>query len=190
MRLKGPTPRTRYVEDVELNAFLEKCGNDFIRAYVDLKMLTGLRQGQLLSLRREWWDSKQLIVPPAKGGRATAYADNPQGELANAIQALAGVHGPNAVRSTEFIVTTRRGKPYTTDGFRAIWSRAMKKYLDATGNERFTENDLRAKVATDAESLLHAQERLGHTSSKTTLTHYTRKARPVLIHGRGNWESD
>ena len=40
---------------------------------------------------------------------------------------------------------TRNRTPYSSDGFRAIWQRAMRACVDA-GNTRFKERDLRAKT--------------------------------------------
>ena len=50
-----------------------------------------------------------------------------------------------------------------------------EKWVEA-GNERFTENDLRAKVGSDAESLELARKMLRHSAkSGTTQKHYRRK---------------
>lgn len=60
--------------------------------------------------------------------------------------------------------------------FDSIWQRFISKVLDNTGlKEKFTEHDLRAKVASDA-SLDHAQKLLEHASPTTTLKVYRRKA--------------
>jgi len=45
--------------------------------------------------------------------------------------------------------------------------------------ERFHERDLRAKVATDSNTLLEASERLGHSDTGITQRVYRRK--PVVI---------
>jgi integrase len=49
----------------------------------------------------------------------------------------------------------------------------MQKYA-AAGHERFWEHDIRAKTASDSETLAAAQERLGHESAKTTSRIYRR----------------
>ena len=55
----------------------------------------------------------------------------------------------------------------------------MKKALDKTKlKERFTEHDLRAKVASDTESE-HARQLLGHTNIEITERIYRRKADKV-----------
>ncbi len=46
---------------------------------------------------------------------------------------------------------------------------------DTTITERFTEPDIRAKCASDAETLLRAQQLLGHADSKITQRVYRRK---------------
>ena len=56
-----------------------------------------------------------------------------------------------------------------------MWQRFMKKVLDKTKvTERFTEHDLRAKVASDT-SIEHAQKLLGHSSPEITNRVYRRK---------------
>lgn len=71
---------------------------------------------------------------------------------------------PRPVRGLH-LFCTRRGQPYTADGFRSIWQRAMEKAV-AKNLERFTEHDLRAKVITDARNLGQDAQRIaGHKTS-------------------------
>lgn len=63
---------------------------DWLRGYIALKMITGLRQGQLLSINlTEHWDAAtQTLHPPtAKGGKDTRYTGN---GLAQVISAICG----------------------------------------------------------------------------------------------------
>ena len=75
---------------------------------------------------------------------------------------------------------TRTGQPYikangTADGFDSIWQRFMTKANNETGlEEKFTEHDLRAKVASETE-LGHAKQLLGHSSEIITQKVYRRK---------------
>ena len=78
------------------------------------------------------------------------------------------------------LIATRRGRKYTTDGFRCVWQYAMTKYLES-GGERFTEHDLRAKVASDSEDLATAQGRLQHQSASTTNKVYRRAPVKVTV---------
>jgi integrase len=79
---------------------------------------------------------------------------------------------------------TNIGQPYikedgTANGFDSIWRRFINKTLKETKlQERFTEHDLRAKVASDIE-LEHAQNLLAHSSSELTGRVYRRKTRVV-----------
>lgn len=62
------------------------------------------------------------------------------------------------------------------NGFDSIWRRFMDKALKETKlTERFTEHDLRAKVASDLESE-HARQLLGHSNIEFTERVYRRKA--------------
>jgi integrase len=76
---------------------------------------------------------------------------------------------------------TNRGQPYlkpngTANGFDSIWQRFMAKALKETNlKERFTEHDLRAKVASETGSE-HAKQMLGHSSSEITNRVYRSKA--------------
>jgi integrase len=79
---------------------------------------------------------------------------------------------------------TNRGQLYikenaSADGFDSIWQRFMKKTLEKTALiNRFTEHDLRAKVASDTESE-HARQLLGHATQEITDRVYRRKAEVV-----------
>lgn len=70
----------------------------------------------------------------------------------------------------------RDGRPYTSDGFRRLWHKAMRKVLAAYSDlARFTFHDLRAKAATDGEDW----QLLGQLDQKTHSRIYDRKAKTV-----------
>lgn len=176
VRRSPERPRDRYVTDDEVAAFLEHAP-PMIRAYVRLKLLTGLRQGQLLGLRRVDWDAEraELTAPATKGGRATVY----QGpELRDAVAAIREACANGSAVASVWLIPSRTGRRYTSDGFRSIWQRAMRRYCDA-GGVRFSEHDLRAKVASDAEAA-HAQALMGHRSQITERV-YRRKPNRVAV---------
>jgi integrase len=57
----------------------------------------------------------------------------------------------------------------TANAFDSLWQRFMARVLaKTTVEERFTEHDLRAKSASDAETPDRAQELLAHADSATT----------------------
>ncbi len=167
--------RQRYVTDEELAAFLLRC-NPKLKAWVGLKMLTGLRQGQMRALKLSDWRDGMLWGPRAKGGRALVFSGR---GLAEAVEEVVRTHHGASSRSA-FLFCTRNGTQYTADGFRTIWQRAMRKHVDS-GWERFTEHDLRAKVASDSESLDLAQARMGHQTPATTSRVYRRGPQVVAV---------
>jgi integrase len=77
-----------------------------------------------------------------------------------------------------YVLRTRSGKPYTSEGFRACWQRTMAKHVKA-GGERFTFHDLRAKSVSDSKTLEQAFERAGHTTMAMTRGVYDRNYRKV-----------
>lgn len=187
--------RDRYVEDWELEAFLSTA-SDFIYGYVLLKGLTGLDKGDLLSIRTSGIGKEGLTVSArkktktkrgTKRERFFPYVDPETGENTGIEEVLAKITSAKGRPDiTPYLFCTvrgkDRGKPYikedgTTNGFDSIWQRAMKKALAETSlQESFTEHDLRAKVASDAETDEEAQRQMDHSSPNITRKVYRRKA--------------
>ena len=164
VRRNRETPRKRYVSDEELGQFLAHCCGRRLRAYVSLKLATGLRQGQLLALTWADWDGDALTVAPAKGGRETVYTG---AELGAAIEAVR-----RAWAGRDFLFGV------SGDALRMRWRRAMRRFV-AAGGSRFREHDLRAKVATDAGGLERAPALLGHQTPAITERVYRRGPKRV-----------
>ena len=171
-------PRNRYVEDWELAEAL-KVASPFLITYISLKLLTGLRRGDLLSLKLTDLKEDGVHVTPRKtaGSTGKSMIIEWSNELKSAIEEIRRL---SKKVSSIWLFHTRQGQPYikengTANGFDSIWQRFMAKALDITKlKNRFTEHDLRAKVASDIK-LEHAQLLLGHTSSATTERIYRRK---------------
>lgn len=175
-------PRKRYVEDWEVVEAL-KVASPFITAYIRLKLLTGLRRGDLLSLKVSDLQDDGIHITPRKTAQSTGktiiieWSD----DLKFAVDQVMKLR--KKILSL-WLFHTNRGQPYmkengTANGFDSIWQRFMGKALASTSlTARFTEHDLRAKVASDV-SIDHAQALLGHSSSELTDRVYRRK--PELI---------
>ena len=164
-------PRRRVPTAAELESFLDGA-SDTLRHYVALKRITGLRQGQILDLQWSDWDGERLRVSAAKGGRDTEY----HGEaLAVVVEQIRGASGA----STSHLFEGRNGR-YTRSGFGSVFKRRMAAYV-AKGGERFNDHDIRAYVASNAETLEHAQALLGHQDSRTTNRVYRRGAVKVKV---------
>jgi integrase len=171
-------PRKRYVEDWEVAEAL-KVAPPFITAYIRLKLLTGLRRGDLLALRVSDLQDDGIHVTPRKTAHSTGkriiieWSD----DLKFAVDQVTKLR--KKVLSV-WLFHTNQGQPYlkkngTANGFDSIWQRFMLKAVSTTElKEKFTEHDLRAKVASDIE-FNHAKSLLGHSNSDITNRVYRRK---------------
>ena len=144
-----------------------------LRTYVPVKILTGLRQGDMLCLRRDHLTAEGILVRAGKTGKRKVIEWSP--ELRAAIGTALATQRVSSLYV--FATSTHRagakpGQPYTASGFRAIWQRHMRTVMGrGVLQERFSEHDLRAYTATEAERLedvRRAQELLDHSETRTT----------------------
>lgn len=183
VRLKGSEPRRRYVADWELLQCLalptvRKRGSvAAIHAYVRLKLLTGLRRGDLLRLRLSSCTPDGIAVRTNKTGKPVVYEWSP--ELKRAVDDAVAAR---PIDIAPWLFCTSKGKCYLNEatgeapGWSSMWQRFMARVLKETAvTERFTEHDLRAKVASDADSLERARQLLAHADDKITQRVYRRK---------------
>jgi integrase len=193
VRLKGEAPRTRYVQDWEiiealkLDSRRKKGSVLMIQAYLRLKLLTGLAQGDLLRLQpgehfKEDGIHNVRHKTALVNGKVTIYQWTE--ELRVAVD-MALEARPK--KDSKFLFCTRTGKGYVNEvvgrssAWKSMWQRFMARVMKETKvKESFTEHDLRAKVASDAESLEHAQALLAHADPSTTKRIYRRKAELVM----------
>jgi integrase len=185
-------PRTRYVEDWEILECLSldskrRRGSILaVQAYIRLKLLTGLSRGDLLRLQPEvHFKDDGIHVQRHKTknstGKRTIYEWSDELRLAVEI-ALAA----RAADVSTHLFCNRLGKGYlnetkaTAKGWDALWHGFMERLLKETKvTERFTEHDLRAKVASDADSLERARALLQHADARMTARVYRRKPERV-----------
>lgn len=169
-------PRDRFVLDSEFAAvFVEAL--PAVRAAMFIASITGLRQGDILRLRRADFTKEGLLVKTRKTGQPLLFAWTD------------GLHQAYEMGTTlrEFAslnwLVTEKGEKYTSDGFRTLWHKAFKSALkksrptpDAQPTlERFTFNDLRAKAGTESRDW----QILGHLDQKTFQRVYQRLPRKV-----------
>ena len=152
--------RDRYVTDEEVKEFETLCP-PWLVAYIEIKLLTGMRQQDLLALEWSDIDSEGISVCPIKTQRTTRKKIKIEltEELSQLLNAL-----PNTSKT---VFATRSESMYTSSGFGSIWRRLMTKFV-SSGNTRFHEHDLRGKVATDLNDKNAAQSLLGHATATTT----------------------
>lgn len=162
--------RDRYAEKWELEEAL-KVATPFIKAYIRLKLCTGISQSDLLRIKESDLLEEGIYVQRSKTGQKTIYTWND--ERREAIKECLDIRPC----TSEYIFCTNKGGCYAdsnkNSGFQSAWKRFMKKALEKTALENsFTEHDLRTNVASDAESAEQARKRLAHKSVTTTNKYY------------------
>ena len=160
-------PRDRYITDEEFLA-VRAMATPRLQIAMNLALLTGLRQGDLLALTRDHLTKGGLLVKSQKTGKALLFDYTEELlEVLNTAKKL-----PPQLPGY-YLIRNRGGKQYTASGFKANWQRLMRK-AQKNGIEKFTFHDIRAKSASDSASLQEASERLGHTSMAITDRVYMR----------------
>jgi len=163
VRKNSTPPRDRLVEDWEIAEAL-KVASPIVGLYIRLKLMTGLRRGDILRLRLPEIKEDGIHVQPHKTAKTTGKRliiewgeDDELQAVISGIQRLP----PRRIGDAPLFVT-RQGKPYikedgSANAFDSLWQRFMRKALDQTNlTERFQERDLRAKVASESASLEEA----------------------------------
>lgn len=189
--LKGEKARTRYVEDWEVIEALSlssrrKRGSVIaIQAYIRIKLVTGLRRSDLLRLRVQDLREDGIHVQPHKTANTTGKRLIIEW-TPDLHKAVDEAKAARPVDISPWLFCNRRGQCYineakgTANGWDSMWQRFMERVLsDTKVTERFTEHDLRAKCASDADSLEHAQQLLAHADARLTARVYRRKPERV-----------
>lgn len=169
-------PRTREVLDSEIAAFLPHCP-EWLQAYIRLKLLTGLRQGDMLNIRLDQLRNDGLFVQTGKRGKRLLFTWTD--DLREAVDTIKALR--HRITSLFLFNSQRDGTHLSGMGFKSAWARAMAKAMGAGSlTETFAENDLRAKVASEAVELgQNATAMLGHSSDAVTKRHYQRGTQKV-----------
>jgi integrase len=191
IRLTGEKPRKRYVEDWEIVECLSLSSRRSagsiraVQAYILLKLLTGMRRGDLLRLMLSDLGDEGIHVTPRKtqGSTGKRMIIRWSDELRDAVQ-LAKEVRPNSY--SDYLFCTRTGECYFDEetgragGWDSMWRGFMTRLLTETKVVvRFTEHDLRAKCASDAKTLEHARALLAHADGRLTDRVYRRKPEMV-----------
>jgi integrase len=187
VRLGGIRARDRYVEDWEIAQAIalkpkRNAGSVLmIQAYIRLKLLIGIRRGDMLRLRMRDLTDAGIVVRPHKTihTRRTARIFEWTPALK---EAVARAKAARPIDFSPWLFCTRNGKGFFNDdsgqatGWDSMWQRFMTRLLKETDiEERFTEHDLRGKVGSDLASIERAADLLGHASREITRRHYRRK---------------
>lgn len=170
-------PRDRLVTEEEF-ASVKASAPLRVRLAMDLAVITGQRQGDILAMR--WADIKDMSIHihQAKTGKRLAIEITPDLEkvLDRCWQLPYG-----GCDGGEYVLTRSWGGRYTSEGFRARWQETMNTWC-RRGGTRYTFHDLRALAATRCQTIEHAMYLLGHSNISMTRRVYRRgveRVRPV-----------
>jgi len=166
-------PRDRYISDEEFSNFYHNYCSPFLQAYLKVKYITGQRQGDVLRIKLSDITSEGIYFFNKKTGKQFLMQISEELQLAiNQAKAI-----KHKVGTIYLFATRSTGQPYKPTGFSSIWQRRMKKFV-ADGNTKFTEQDFRAKTASDTD-IEHANEMMQHNSIAFTERVYRRKLKVV-----------
>ena len=133
---RNPTKtRERNLTDEDFEG-ARKLAKPRFRPYMDLALLTRQPQGSLLKLRWDQVHDHVILFRDQKTRKKIEIDITPEIRAA-----LEGCKWPKA--RSDYVICKRNGTAYTSEGFRAIWQRLMRKWA-RTGNDRFTFPDIRA----------------------------------------------
>lgn len=182
-RKELPKPDQRYIEDWELIEAL-KVAPAVIRAYVELKWLTGLRRTDLLSLR--WSDISEKGTDAGITVRTSKTGAGQHFEMTDDLrEVLELVKSARPRVGSVFLFANRNGQCYLdgnkkASGFDSMWQRWQTKAIAKTSlKQKFQERKIRNKVGDDSDDVNDAQRRLGHKSAATTSRFYRTKPQRV-----------
>jgi len=194
VRLKGENSRDRYIEDWEIVEMLsmesrrKKGSVRAIQAYIRLKIITGMSRSDLLRLTMSNLKEDGIHIQRHKTakstGKRTIYSWD--AELRDCVEKAKA----SRPALSAYLFCNRSGNGYvneekgTAAGWKSMWQRFSARVLTETKVEiNFTEHDLRAKCASDAETLEHARALLSHADARTTDKIYRRKPEKIASLG-------
>ena len=171
IELRSRLPLSDELECFKLHA------SPFCRAWVDFKLETGLRQGDILNLqpKKHFADDGIRIVTGKTGEKLFFPWTDYLHQCVHTLQTCNRKQGA-------YLVCNSEGKQLSRDSFASRWQNSMKKALNAKHKplrERFTEHDIRATHATkiaEYYGMEVAQTNLGHSDIRMTQA-YVRKKR-------------
>lgn len=179
VRRNQEEPRTRLVENAELQAFVAWALQQGASAVVLVSMaqfaaLTGNRRAEFLKLHWPQVDDEIIRLQRAKqhGGKTRRELVAVSEALAAVLARVKALEGYNPMGAV--FRAPKTGNPYSEPGFKAMWARLMAGAIkDKIVAERFTFHDLRAHYTTHFKLKFGALPEL-HADPATTAQVYER----------------
>jgi integrase len=139
--------RDRIVTDKEL-AQAKEHASKRLQLAMDLSLLSGLKQGAIITLTWAQVDRNENLIRIRhhSTGRQVQIPITPELDAV-----LVRCKELTNKKRSDFVLPSRSGDPYTSEGFRAVWQRAMQRY-QKTGNDRFTFQDIQKTWASRKKS--------------------------------------
>lgn len=174
LRMPKGNHRTRYITDAEFEA-VRSVASPRLRAAMDLALLTGQRQGDILGLRWDHIDVNKRVIHIRQGKTGKRFGI----AISEALEeVLVRCKRMTPALPRAYVMRTKEGERYTPEGFRTMWQRTMKKAVEIGAiKEPFTFHDIRAKCASDHADINKAGNLLGHQNVQMTKTVYDRSIR-------------
>ncbi|MEZ5508106.1 MAG: hypothetical protein R3F38_19955 [Gammaproteobacteria bacterium] len=184
------SPRDRYITHEEYTNFRQYAfeRNPVIAWYMDFKYLCGLRTFDIRALKQSQFTDEGIALKISKNqtNRLIAWTPAFRQVTMNLIEACGrerrDEHGTitRLKQSSEHVLFTRDGTPYTADGWRANFYRLMRGALEeGVLLQPFCDHDIRAKAGSDHANVEEARRFLAHLNIKITEKHYRRKAEVI-----------
>lgn len=146
-----------------------------IRRYLQAKLVTGARRADILKMMRHQFKEDGIHLTPSK----TAETSGASIIIEWTPRSRAIMNDLWKYWRHLYLITNRKGTPYTYDGFQSQWQKWMRKaHAKGVIKKRFTDTDIRAFVANGLE-LDDARKLLGHSDTRTTKAHYRQDAERV-----------
>jgi integrase len=131
VRRNTERPRTRYVADYELAGALSRA-KPYLRRIMQAAYLTGLRQGDLIAMRKEQVTDEGIMVAESKRGKRVVIA------WSDELRAV--IDEAKAASKCERVFANYYGREWTSSGVQTAFQKL------AAG---FTFHDLRGKAESD-----------------------------------------
>lgn len=169
----------RYITDEEL-VLLHDASPVWLQLYIELKVITGLRQAGILELKTDAITDDGLFVrQPGKNSRPINFQWTP--ELKELIQRILAY--ANKLNS-DYLFPNNKGQKRTDNSVRSAWQKAKDKAMKNGLKRPITERYIRNKAVTDNKNSLQSSLIVGHTNLETTIAHYEMKGVEVKNFGK------
>lgn len=173
VRLPSEVARDRYITDEELTKLLSIESYDIIKLYIRFAFLTGLRKGDILTLKRSDLREDGIHVSTSKTGKRIII------QWSKALrEVVKDIIELREIDITPWLFCKQDGGCYYIKGKSSGFDTMWKRFREKAGLPDIRLHDLRAKTASDFDDEKDAQKLLAHENLSMTKS-YIRK--PTVV---------